>query len=348
MIRMASGFRRAVILFAGAFFCGATTFGANGTWTGAQDALWTNSANWSASPFAGQAINETAVFCNAGNGNTLLDVAGLNGLFSIIFDTPDVASYTIGAGAPNSQTLVLANGGTFQLAANAAASQSFNAAVQLGHATNNASFAFRNDNPGQTLAFNKVLVPAASVANALRRAKLYAEAAGAQVGEIVQIQEDGLPTVLFGDIQFGNNDYWTRFDASVERVESGARQVEQARQSIQHIVDQVQRVAVLINEINNASVEQAEGVAQIGQAVAQLDQSTQQNAALVEESAAAAESLHGQALRLGEALAVYQVSAAPAPPQRSQAHSARAALHPPPTRKPPARAIGAPGLSHSA
>ena len=35
----------------------------------------------------------------------------------------------------------------------------------------------------------------------------------------VQIQEDGLPTVLFGDIQFGNNDYWTRFDASVANVE---------------------------------------------------------------------------------------------------------------------------------
>ncbi len=35
----------------------------------------------------------------------------------------------------------------------------------------------------------------------------------------VQIQEDGLPTVLFGDIQFGNNDYWTRFDASVAAVE---------------------------------------------------------------------------------------------------------------------------------
>lgn len=35
----------------------------------------------------------------------------------------------------------------------------------------------------------------------------------------VQIQEDGLPTVLFGDMQFGNNDYWTRFDASVANVE---------------------------------------------------------------------------------------------------------------------------------
>ncbi len=36
----------------------------------------------------------------------------------------------------------------------------------------------------------------------------------------VQIQEDGLPTVLFGDIQFGNNDYWTHFDASVANVEA--------------------------------------------------------------------------------------------------------------------------------
>ena len=35
----------------------------------------------------------------------------------------------------------------------------------------------------------------------------------------VQIQEDGLPTVLFGDMNFGNNDYWTRFDVS-NRVES--------------------------------------------------------------------------------------------------------------------------------
>ena len=36
----------------------------------------------------------------------------------------------------------------------------------------------------------------------------------------VQIQEDGLPTVLFGDIQFGNNDYWTNFDSTVSAVEA--------------------------------------------------------------------------------------------------------------------------------
>jgi outer membrane receptor for ferrienterochelin and colicin len=36
----------------------------------------------------------------------------------------------------------------------------------------------------------------------------------------VQIQEDGLPTVLFGDIQFGNNDYWTHYDPQTERIEA--------------------------------------------------------------------------------------------------------------------------------
>lgn len=41
----------------------------------------------------------------------------------------------------------------------------------------------------------------------------------------VQLQEDGLPMVLFGDIQFGNNDYWTKFDtttATVEAVRGGS------------------------------------------------------------------------------------------------------------------------------
>jgi outer membrane receptor protein involved in Fe transport len=36
----------------------------------------------------------------------------------------------------------------------------------------------------------------------------------------VQLQEDGLPVVLFGDIQFGNNDYFTKFDATVANVEA--------------------------------------------------------------------------------------------------------------------------------
>lgn len=38
--------------------------------------------------------------------------------------------------------------------------------------------------------------------------------------EYVGLQEDGLPVVLFGDMQFGNNDYWVRFDNTVDRVEA--------------------------------------------------------------------------------------------------------------------------------
>jgi len=40
----------------------------------------------------------------------------------------------------------------------------------------------------------------------------------------VQIQEDGLPTVLFGDMNFGNNDYWVRFNRSnsIEAVRGGS------------------------------------------------------------------------------------------------------------------------------
>lgn len=38
--------------------------------------------------------------------------------------------------------------------------------------------------------------------------------------EYVALQEDGLPTVLFGDMNFGNNDYWLRFDQNVQRVEA--------------------------------------------------------------------------------------------------------------------------------
>jgi hypothetical protein len=60
-------------------------------------------------------------------------------------------------------------------------------------------------------------------------------------------------------------------------------------------VVQVKRVTDLIAEISSASVEQTQGIDQVGEAVTQLDQVTQQNAALVEESAAAAESLKQQA-----------------------------------------------------
>ena len=60
-------------------------------------------------------------------------------------------------------------------------------------------------------------------------------------------------------------------------------------------------------EISTASLEQSQGVSQVGEAVTQMDQATQQNAALVEESAAAADSLKGQAEHLVHAVAFFKL-----------------------------------------
>jgi methyl-accepting chemotaxis protein len=94
---------------------------------------------------------------------------------------------------------------------------------------------------------------------------------------------------------------------SVEKVDSGSRQVTEAGQTMRDIVDQVRRVADLIGEITSATLEQDSGIGQINAAVTQLDQMTQQNAALVEQSAAAAESLKQQASRLAQAIAIFKL-----------------------------------------
>ena len=95
--------------------------------------------------------------------------------------------------------------------------------------------------------------------------------------------------------------------ASVEKVDIGARQVDEAGASMNDIVAQVQRVGQLIGEISGATVQQSSGIGQIGDAVGALDQTTQQNAALVEQSAAAAESLSQQATRLTRIVSRFQL-----------------------------------------
>jgi methyl-accepting chemotaxis protein len=94
---------------------------------------------------------------------------------------------------------------------------------------------------------------------------------------------------------------------SVEKVDVGARQVDEAGASMNDIVAQVQRVGQLIGEISGATAQQSIGIGQVGDAVGQLDQVTQQNAALVEQSAAAAESLSQQAARLAAIVSVFRL-----------------------------------------
>ena len=94
---------------------------------------------------------------------------------------------------------------------------------------------------------------------------------------------------------------------SVERVERGTALVDSAGSTMTEVVSSIRRVTDIMGEITAASIEQSQGVAQVGDAVTQMDKATQQNAALVEESAAAAESLKLQAAQLVDVVAVFKL-----------------------------------------
>ncbi|MFO1337001.1 MAG: methyl-accepting chemotaxis protein [Burkholderiaceae bacterium] len=95
---------------------------------------------------------------------------------------------------------------------------------------------------------------------------------------------------------------------SVDKVETGARLVNDAGTTMDEIVSSVRRVSDIIGEITAAAAEQSTGIGQVSGSVGHLDQMTQQNAALVEQSAAAAESLKGQAARLAELVSVFRLT----------------------------------------
>ena len=96
---------------------------------------------------------------------------------------------------------------------------------------------------------------------------------------------------------------------SVDKVESGNRQVEQAGRTMEQIVSSIKGVAKIMADISGASREQSAGIEQVSLAVSQMDEVTQQNAALVEEAAAAAESLEEPAHALAQAVSVFRLAA---------------------------------------
>ena len=95
--------------------------------------------------------------------------------------------------------------------------------------------------------------------------------------------------------------------ASVDKVESGSRLVQDAGATMQEIVASVRRVTDIIGEITATASEQNSGIGQVNTSVTQLDQMTQQNAALVQQSAAAAESLKEQARKLTSVVGTFRL-----------------------------------------
>jgi aerotaxis receptor len=94
---------------------------------------------------------------------------------------------------------------------------------------------------------------------------------------------------------------------SVQKVDYGAKLVDEAGRTMEEVVSSVKRVTGIMGEITAASQEQSSGIEQVNQAITQMDDVTQQNAALVEEAATAAESLQHQARRVIEATSAFKL-----------------------------------------
>jgi len=96
---------------------------------------------------------------------------------------------------------------------------------------------------------------------------------------------------------------------STDRVEAGIGIARQTEAAIAQLTDAAGLTGHLVQQIAQASAEQAAGIEQVNQTISQMDEATQQNAALVEEASAAARAMAGQAADLDRACAVFRVSA---------------------------------------
>lgn len=96
-------------------------------------------------------------------------------------------------------------------------------------------------------------------------------------------------------------------EASVQNVDSGARQVRNAGNTMDEMVSSVNTLVHTVGEITVSATAQSQGIGKVGAAMAHLDRMTQQNAALVEQSAAAAEAMRDQANRLTQVVGQFRL-----------------------------------------
>ena len=95
--------------------------------------------------------------------------------------------------------------------------------------------------------------------------------------------------------------------ASTGAIESGAGIAHAAGGTMREVLGRVRQVADLLQKIDAASADQAEGIAGVRKVIADMDHATRQNAAMVEQAAASAETMRAQAEQLTDVVATFTV-----------------------------------------
>ncbi|MFK8017195.1 MAG: methyl-accepting chemotaxis protein [Gammaproteobacteria bacterium] len=116
----------------------------------------------------------------------------------------------------------------------------------------------------------------------------------------------------------------TLIEDSVDKVKGGTELVQESGNELRHIVGSVAKLTEIVEEITQASDEQAAGIDQINQALIHMDSVTQQNAALVEQAAATSKSMSDQARELAGHISYF--SASPDTPNAGQTVAGSSAL----------------------
>ena len=96
-------------------------------------------------------------------------------------------------------------------------------------------------------------------------------------------------------------------EGSVLKTRNGSETAYESATALEEILESINEATKLVNNIADASNQQALGISQINEGLAQIDQVTQQNTAHAEESAAAAEELSAQSLQLKEMLSRFKL-----------------------------------------
>ena len=96
-------------------------------------------------------------------------------------------------------------------------------------------------------------------------------------------------------------------EGSIDKVNTGTKIADQTEESLQEILNQIQKVTDLVGSIAQASNSQASEIAQINRGIEQVSEVVQTNSATAEESAAASEELSGQAEMLKQMVDAFKV-----------------------------------------
>jgi methyl-accepting chemotaxis protein len=103
------------------------------------------------------------------------------------------------------------------------------------------------------------------------------------------------------------NDVKHLITSSAAQVANGVRLVGQAGETLDHIVERVNRITALVQEITSSVKEESLVLVQVESAVSEMDRMTQQNAAMVEQSTAAARSLASEAEMLASLVGNFKI-----------------------------------------